>query len=192
MPLKKTEEVRKLNLPHVAADFCVHVETETCFAVEKQLLLGVGLAKTKIVIAPVDSAEVAGWTGDHPDQVKILREKVKLMPTLNGNAAQEFQDRVIKHYLEGQNALAQLNEKYPEQYEQVRLAKDQREQFLETECLISGSTPGDLLMTTLQKFKEHLTTDIVGISEYTADRLTWEAISDWLIRCPLKFAEHHG
>lgn len=187
---KKAEEIRNANLPYVAADFAVQIETERCFAVERQHLMGVGLAKADISIEPANDGHVEAWTSQNPTELSTLDRKIAKLPTLRQPSARaKFRHQMIRHYLDGQNALAKLKDSYPEQYEQVVEAKNHREQFLATETLLSEDSPSELIQRELQRFRQTVSSDVPGISSQIADRLMYEAVADWLIRCPLEFQD---
>jgi len=171
----KALEINLENLPYVAKDFAVHIETEKCFAVERQQLMGVGLAKADISIVSANDDNIHAWTTQNPIELNKLVTKIAKLPTLKQPEARAtFRHQMIRHYLDGQNALAKLKDSYPEQYEQVIGAKNHREQFLATETLLSHDSPSELIQKELQNFKQTISTEVPGISTQIADRLMYE------------------
>jgi hypothetical protein len=61
-----------------------------------------------------------------------------------------------------------------------------REGTLETESFSTTQVPADFFESTLSEYKSELTT-VAGISTRVADVLAREAVSDWLLRCPMEF-----
>lgn len=187
---KKTKEIREKQLPYTTEDFYVHVDTDECFEAEKKLLSGLGLVRTNIDVDPVEAHEISGWSENNPTDFSTLNTKVHRLPTLVTDEDRAiFRDMIITRYLEGQNALDKLNARFPEQYEQVRLAKAHRETFLAAQCMLLSNAAHEVLSSTLASFNRELVTKIIGISELTAERLTWGTVSDWMIRCPLRLPE---
>jgi len=62
---KKAEEIRNVNLPYVADDFCVHIATEEYFAVERQLLMGVGLDKIQVDPDELETTTIEQYLAKH-------------------------------------------------------------------------------------------------------------------------------
>jgi hypothetical protein len=188
--VERTNEIRAMNLPYATADFHVHVETASTFAVEERELVTRGLASVKIEASEIMGEEVTDWLGTNVGQAHDLDTKLQRVPTLrNAGSRKEFRDRLIRHLLEGQNVIEQLHNRYPDQYEQWSRTKQSREGFLESECMITDGSPSELLFSTLGRFKEEIAEQVGGIPSTLLDSIAWEAVADWLIRCPLRFPE---
>lgn len=95
----------------------------------------------------------------------------------------------INHYIDGQNLLDKLNSTYPEFYYKAQRTKDDRELFLETTCMISSCKPADIFNKTMGEYKDELSENLKGLESNTITRLVHEAMSDWLLSCPLNFPE---
>jgi hypothetical protein len=97
-----------------------------------------------------------------------------------------LRNQIIKHYLEGQNVLEELR-KYPTAFEAIKIAKSERERYLATEVYLETGSPPEVLRKALNDIKETVRNQVPSISDPTIDAVAWEAVSDWLIRCPLDF-----
>lgn len=97
-----------------------------------------------------------------------------------------FLKRMVKNYIDGQVVLGKLELELPEVYEDVIRRKTDREGELEAECVTNTSVPGQFFNSTLSAYKSQLRS-VSGISPRAADILAREAVSDWLLRCPLEF-----
>jgi hypothetical protein len=72
-------------------------------------------------------------------------------------------------------------------YVSVKRLKTNREKFLETSSRIPTGTPADTFHKALSEFKNELTEEVKGLYSNTIEILGYEAVSDWLLRCPLDF-----
>jgi hypothetical protein len=99
---------------------------------------------------------------------------------------QQFLKRMVGNYIGGSVVLGQLQQEHPDVYEGVMEKKFEREGALETECFSTTKVPADFFESTLNQYKLELTT-VAGISARVADLLAREAVSDWLLRCPMEF-----
>jgi hypothetical protein len=187
---KKAQEIRAANLPYVAVDFQVAVDTDDLFAIERAMLLKNGLTQISLPLTQVPADQITQWAGSNPVQIQTLDSKlVKLAPTQSNVQQKDRRDQMVRHLLQGQNALQELHLHYPELYEAVRHCKDGRENFLATESQLLSQSPQKLLADVLAQFKGELTDSVSGLERYTAEQLVWEAVSDWLVRCPLNFPD---
>ena len=185
---KKAEEIRNANLPHVADDFFIHIVTEEYFAVERQSLLDVGLAKIQVDPDELKTATGEDWSEENDDLVKELDRKIEILnPRLDKNSLVRLRGNFIRHYIEGQNVLEKLHSEYSDLYVAVKRLKSNRKKFLETSSQIPTGTPADTFNRALSKFKNELTDEVKGLSNNTIETLSYEAVSDWLLRCPLDF-----
>jgi len=187
---KKAEEIRNVNLPYVADGFFVHIATEEDFAVERQSLLDVGLAKIQVDPDEFNTATGEDWSEENDDLVKELNRKIEILnPRLDKNSLVQLKGKFIHHYIEGQNVLEILHSKYSDLYVAVKRLKTNREKFLETSSLIPTGAPADTFHIALSEFKNELTDEVKGLSNNMVEILGHEAVSDWLLRCPLDFPE---
>ena len=185
---KKAEEIRNANLPYVADNFFIHIATEEYFAAERQLLLGLGLAKIQMYPDELETTTIEDWSGENDGLVKTLDYKIeKLNPSLDKNGKLQLRDKFIGHYIEGQNVLEKLHSEYSDLYEAVKRLKTNRKKFLETSSQIPTGIPADTFNRALSEFKNELTDEVKGLSNNTIETLSYEAVSDWLLRCPLDF-----
>lgn len=188
---KKAQELRALNLPHVADEFFVDIVDDSYFAVEREQILGVGIAKTKIDPDAIPTSVYSNFLNDHNELIENLERKIESMYPLRSRGYKEkLKKNFITNYINGQNVLDQLNSDYPELYLKALSKKDGREAFLETECLTSICKPAEMFNETVDKYLQELSDEFVGLEESTIKRLVHEAISDWLLRCPLDFPDY--
>lgn len=128
------------------------------------------------------------WSEENDDFVKELNRKIKILnPRLDKNQLVQLRSKFIKHYMEGQNVLEKLHSEYPDLYVAVKRLKYNRQKFLETTSQIPTGTPADTFNIALSEYKNELMEEVNGLSSNMIEILRFEAVSDWLLRCPLDF-----
>ncbi len=186
---KKEEQVRKRNPQHVTKDFRISVITAEDFAMEIKALANLDLYQFDVKAIPDSVAGVAKWLDDNKglEMAENLTRKSKIIAQgRSENMRQKFLNQMVKDYIDGQVVLGKLELELPEVYENVIRRKTFREGELEAECATNTSVPGEFFNATLSGYKSQLRS-VSGISPHAADVLAREAVSDWLLRCPLEF-----
>jgi len=186
---KKEQEVRQRNPQHVTRDFRIAVITGEEFLIETQTLAKQDLYQFDVRDLPESVVSVATWMDDNKSlqMVENLTRKASVIAQgKSGGMREKFLKRMVKDYIDGQVVLGKLELELPEVYEDVIRRKTDREGELETECVTNTSVPGRFFDFTLAAYKSQLR-GVSGISPRAADILAREAVSDWLLRCPLEF-----
>jgi hypothetical protein len=98
----------------------------------------------------------------------------------------KFLSRMVENYIGGNIVLGKLEQELPDVYEKVIERKLDREGDLEMESYSTTLVPAEFFASTLKQYKTELT-KVAGISARVADVLAREAVSDWLLRCPMEF-----
>ena len=185
---KKTAEVMAAGLPYVATDFRVMICQEGEFAIERDKLINATSRGLQIRTNPITEADLTEWTSTNDVLLEILERKLAKLPTLNSNANRAaFAKQVLTWYLNGQAVLDRLRS-YPQVYEKVVATKSHREAFLAMSAL-NGSTSNEILVATLNELRDTLAREAKELHDFCAEQLAYEAVADWLIRCPLDFPE---
>lgn len=185
---KKTKEVIDAGLSYVDDDFCVVVCQETDFAVARDQLINATTRGLKLQASPVTDEDVNAWTQSNDVMLSVLKGKIDKLPTLHNQVQRDaFVLKVLHWYLSGQTLLDRLRE-YPQVYEKVIETKSHREEFLAMGAL-HGSASNIVVLETIKDFKDTLKREAKELHEFCADQLAYEAVADWLIRCPLEFPE---
>ena len=82
--------------------------------------------------------------------------------------------------------MSRLEQEMPEVYEEIIKKKTDREGELENGECYQHAGPGKFFDETLTQYKAELR-GVSGISSRAVDVFAREAVSDWLLRCPLEF-----
>lgn len=188
---KKAQEVRDALLPYVATDFYIHIATEEEFAAELAVLVNTGAALVDIDPGTVEREQIDQWL-THVDNVTLvdnLRQKTAKLPSLRDPEDRDkFAIEMVRHFLAGQTVLSNMHDSYPDVWRSILRSKNGRERFLGTESLLNGGTANEMLGSSMNTYKNEISQNTkASLSSSTLNTLAYEAISDWLLRCPLNF-----
>jgi hypothetical protein len=186
---KKEMDVRGKTPRHVKADFRISVITGEEFLIEKQMLAKQDLYKFDVKDLPDTVATAATWMDQNKGLELVTNLTRKATVIAKGRSAkmrQSFLNNMVKDYTAGSVVLSRLEQEMPEVYEEVIKKKTDREGELETASVTNTLVPGAFFDSTLAQYKTELC-GVAGISPRAVDILAREAVSDWLLRCPLEF-----
>ena len=184
----KAEEVRTKRLPIVTDNFRISVQDDSMFGAQKEALVNGALAKISLTVPAVPSSDVSIWSAAHTSLVDTLEQKLAKLKK-PPEKMERLKAQMVKHFMEGQNAIQYLHANFPLVAENVLRCKDAKERALETESLLSSALPEQRLTETLEDYRTRLANEVAGVNTTTAEILAHEAAADWLLRCPLDFAD---
>ena len=183
----KSREVREQDLTYVSQDFEIGVETDDAFAAERAYLANAGANPVQIAMPTIEPGEIDGFALDHASQIDTLDSKLRKLYGAGESVLREHRKAVVRELLIGQNAIEQLRLSYPELHQAVARCKTHQEALLETRTRLMPRPPRELLEETHSTLKGDLAGAAPALDRYAVDHLAWEAIADWMIRCPLRF-----
>ncbi|MFD0166209.1 hypothetical protein ACFVJH_18920 [Streptomyces decoyicus] len=180
----KTVEMREKRLSHLASDFKITVATDAMYAKERSEVLERAVSLVDVVPTPPD--DVGTWmTGNHELTEKALEKLSRLK--LSAASRGSYLEQLVNQLLDSENALDRLREKYPDQWEAAMETRTRKERKLVLEYPPgSTSTPTDV-NGIVNSLKMDLIRQVPALDEPFADAMSWGAIADWLMRCPLDF-----
>lgn len=183
---KKTQEVKSSGKSHVSQEFTILIRTESDFIPERDILNSAGLSQISPDFPPISEEEVAEWKASNNEYFKTLENK--LGKIIHDNDRRNIQTiNMIKCYLLGQNILEHFRKEFPSHYEKIINLKNATESNVEIASALPND-PGEHLKHTLSEYQEEIDSQLKkSIERSTILRIGQEAISDWLIRCPLDF-----
>lgn len=185
---KKTNEVIEAKLPYVSDGFRVMVCHEEDFSIAKNMVVSASTNALKFSTDRATHEQISQWASSNDSLSATLDDKIRRLPTISSDQARHaFRDKVLKWHLEGQAILEALR-KYPDVYEKVIEAKSHRENYLVLSA-ISGRTPQSILVSSIEEIKETIKQEVSELHSLSAESLAYEAVADWLLRCPLDFPE---
>jgi hypothetical protein len=181
---KKTEEIRNLNppLPYVTNDFQVlTVSGHSFLAAELAEFSKVGGFQIEASTGDVASAEVADFASEHDEWMENLDRKLSKLTGLDENGRKDLKAKLLQRHLEGDNALDYFDDKYPAVADRIRSIKQARAKALEIDSKIKLLT----IAGTREAFEAELVTSVAALGRQTAATLSYAAITEWLMICPL-------
>lgn len=188
---KKTQDVINASLPYVSADFRVCIEDEEVFAVERDQLISARVSTISIDASDISQHKVTEWADKNDSLVETIEEKLQRLSQLDTEIKlRNFRDLLIKAYLDGQNTLEELR-KYPTAYENIRTVKSLKERYLALNSMTSSGTNMDIFRNNLDDIRDTVKQEVPGVSKGIIEIVAYEAIADWIIRCPLDFPANH-
>ena len=187
----KALEVRERKLKHTQKNFAISILTADDFAVEVALLAKLDLYQFDVAAPPTESDRLAKWMKGRSNLSLVSNLERKAARIGAGKSQQlkeKFQARIVAQYIGGDIVLCRLEQELTEVYGKVIEYKVARETNLEAESYATTKVPAEFFESTLQEYRTELQS-VPGISPRVADILAREAVSDWLLNCPMDFDE---
>ncbi len=183
----RIDQIRQAQLPFVAQDMVPAICTLDDYVEQRQMLIQAGRDSLRIEVDPVALTDVADWVSANDPFVAHLFRKALTIRHGDETTARQLTDHFVRFYLDGQNALTKLRDDFPELYEIVDRMKKDKEHFLATESLVTPELAPTFLKQTTDDLESQLCAKLQGLDRFTVKQFVQEAISDWLLRCPLDF-----
>lgn len=184
---KKANEIRKLRLPYVTADFEVSIVTEDYFELQRNALANAGLSVVSLPENDVADDDLNAFVLANSKQIDILRGKI----ARSGAAATNHEALrvwLLQTYLRGEGALEHLKS-YPELYETFLKLRANRAHYVHRRSLTATFAKHDTLDQTIEQFEAELLQKLPSLDKKTAELLANAAAVSWLFICSLNFPE---
>lgn len=182
---EKAVEVRSWALPFVANDFDIVVITDDAYSVERAQLLKLPPSLVDVAVDSPDST--VEWSTDNPGLVSTATRKLSVLP-VNHAVRASYVNALVRQYLDGENALSKIRDKYPDQWQMAVRCKISKENLLVLEHADSMETPS---VGAIGKIASDLATELMAtvpsLGQPMARMLSWATVAEWLMRCPLDF-----
>ncbi len=186
----KESEVLSEKLEKVHREFRIYIKTEDDYIPERQMYIGTSGYRVQPAQEephPSDLERLLTSDNEIVQNIKMKLEKLDISP----NQRARLTKQLVSGYIVGQGELDTLNEKFPSTYQSVLKLKSAKESQLEIQALQNPDNNGTLLPAILQDYEDKLSADFSrSLSSALITRLSTEAVSDWLGRCPLNFPQH--
>ncbi len=184
---EKMKLLRAEGLSFISPQIVPGFSTGDDFIVERQQLIQAGKECLRITVASVNEAQITDWVAANDELIANLDKKALAIRHQDAATARKLRDESVRHYLDGQNALAKLRADYSEIFEAVDRIKKDKEHFLVTESLTSSALPPDRWREARDSLEMELSVSLRGLDRFTVRQFVHEAVADWLLRCPLDF-----
>ncbi len=183
----KESEVQSQRLETIHSEFTIYLKIEDDYIPERQIYLGMnGLRVQPASEEPLLEELEKLLRSDNRIVLNIKTKLEKL--ALGSDQRANLTKQLISGYFVGKNEMEILNEKFPSTYQSVVQLKSSTQSQLGIQMLSCSDNHGAILNRVLQDYEGKLRTDFSNsLSGALIQRLSLEAISDWLGRCPLDF-----
>jgi hypothetical protein len=183
----KAEQVRKMDLAHIAPDFEILIHDRDDFD-EDSWKIRAGLrAKLRPVISPATDQDVADIETSSVDLIGNLRRKL----AKRTKAAADLEDDVdiaLRSFIEYQSALDFLRANAPDAHEEIVALTAQRLKRLKLVGAKASESAANILEVELDNLTASFRERVPNLDPDTAEQLAFGVVSEWLMRCPLDFA----
>lgn len=179
---KKAAEVKAKKLPYVDKNFEVLVRDRETFDPETwDRRMALRKRIRPLVAEPTDSEVVAVSRGDQ-SLTDNLRMKLRTRLADPGGLEDAIDD-ALRVFVQSENAKDALRSIAPEAYEDVVRLTSERLRRIRMGSRASG---GDRLDAEINGLKGAILASVPNLDPGTAETIAVGAISEWLMRCPLK------
>lgn len=185
----KAEEVRGLCLPFLASDFKITVATDSMYAQERSEILA--RAATLVDMDMASDHAVGSWIAGNTQLTATILAKLGKL-SLAEQAQKSYMEQLVNQFLDTENALDRLREKYPDQWEAATSARVRKERKLVLEYPPESVQTRADIASVVKSLKEDFTKQVPALDEPFIDTMSWGSIADWLMRCPLDFESNEG
>jgi hypothetical protein len=181
--------VRALDLSYVEDDFTVVAVTDDHFPREKAAYAQLGLGEITLDIEEASVERLDDFAQATGPLIDTMDSKLAKLPAL---ASQETRDRyrgeLLRAYLYGQEARDRLRTDYPELAEPIeRVIRDAAKRLV-LEYGVSTASPDSTLRQLVDHLREQIRARIRGLRDGDVDAISYSAIAEWLMQCPLDFS----
>lgn len=180
--IKKAAEVRAKNLPYVDVDFQIIIQDRETFDADTwnhRMLLRRRIRPA--VLEPTDD-EIAVVSDGDQTLADNLRTKMAKRVSDPGEL-EDVVDDLLRVFVHSENAKDALRYMAPDAYEDVVRLISERLRRLR---LGSRKLAGDPLDAEIDSLKAAILSAVPNLDPGVADTIALGAVSDWLMRCPLR------
>lgn len=183
----KAAEVRGWGLLFIGEDFKIVIVTDEAFAKERASIVDVDRASMDIATETVDGLDA--WRSENTTLVATANRKLALLP-ISVNSRQKYIEQLLQQYLDGENALSRVRDRYPDQWQAAVNCKSRKEGRLVLEYGELLENPSAVQLTKIaRELADELQAAVPPMDGELARCLSWASLADWLMRCPLELAE---
>ncbi|MFJ7954927.1 hypothetical protein ACIQ62_01360 [Streptomyces sp. NPDC096319] len=180
----KSEEIRSAGLPFVSDGFKITVATDGIYATERSEVLERFTSLVDVIPTPPD--DISSWIEGNSQLTETALEKLSKL-RLPPSAQRTYLEQLVVQFLDSENALMRLREKYPDQWEAATGAKVRKERKLVLEYPPGSTNSATDLTGIVRALKEEFARQVPALDDTFIDAMSWGSIADWLMRCPLDF-----
>ncbi|NVK19175.1 MAG: hypothetical protein HWE30_10805 [Methylocystaceae bacterium] len=178
----KAAEVRAKQLPYVADDFQIIIQDRETFDADTWNYRMLLRKRIRPVVQEPTNDEVAVISDGDQSLADNLRTKM-VKRVSDPRELEEVIEDLLRVFVHSENAKDALRDMAPDAYEDVVRLISERLRRLR---LGSRRLVGDPLDAEIDSLKTEILAAVPNLDPGTADTIALGAVSDWLMRCPLK------
>ena len=181
---KKSIEVAAMNLEFIDPDFRIMVETDQDYQVEREAVIAV--PPQLLDLDTTDEETKSAWIDQNAPLLIDATRKFGAIG-LKDHGLSNALNALIYQYLDGQNALEQLRERYPDHWAIVEAVRSRRERRLPLGYPPASNASITVVRTIADDLSVEMSRDAPSIKGQIAESIAWATVADWVMRCPLDF-----
>lgn len=185
---KRAEVVRAANVDYIADDFEAIVVDGSFLAAERKALVNGVLRQLRLNIQNVDESDIEAWSHGNAKFINNLRSKLSKLEMPQNHTRASIEHKYLHRYMVGRGLLDHLSGEHAELYELLVATKASFELELEQRSELSSMPGGERILDEVERFQCKLSEAVNGdLASQHVVQLCQEAVSDWLMKCPLDF-----
>lgn len=182
---RKADEVRSWGLPFISEDFRIVVVTDDYYALERSAVFA--LPAPLVESLSVAEEHVAAWREGNESLAFTAAEKLRAVG-IEGESLDHYLSSLLTEYLNGENALQRLRDKFPDVWQQLSAVKSTKERRLAIQHPPTDQADLSIVKLVVEELAAEMLRAAPSIGDAMAEGIAWSAVADWLMRCPLNLA----
>lgn len=179
--MKKAAEVKAKNLPYVDDDFQIVIQDRGAFDADTwNRRMALRKRIRPVVEEPTEEELAVAAKGD---QGLVDNLRTKLRARVDAGNLEDAVDDALRVFVQSENAKDALRSMAPEAYEDVIRLISERLRRIKLGSRASG---GDRLDAEINGLKDSILASVPNLDPGTAEMVALGAVSEWLMRCPLR------
>lgn len=188
---EKAEEYRQKKLDILSPTFDILVYDLDFFTEQIPLILEGKSKKIAINHSDETNENTSSWVNSEIELVKNANRKnsfrIPSNVTNRDSKIERLTQITISNFLNGNLTINQLEQKFPDDYENLVRVISQFEKKVEELCLTNSSNSNILYQNIETELKLRIKNSFTYLNDSTIDRLTDQVLADWILRCPIDF-----
>uniref|UniRef100_UPI00404038AA hypothetical protein n=1 Tax=Streptomyces sp. DSM 41033 TaxID=3448655 RepID=UPI00404038AA len=180
----KAQEVRGWNLPFIADDFAITIETDENYGCERDQIWAI--PHQLIDNRPIGGVEIEKWQEQNKPLFVEAQRKLGDLGLVDEGLSAVLRT-LLGQYLQGENMLTSLRNSFPDGWQAVARAKSAKEDLLALEYPPGAAETLADVKAIAEELAKEICVAAPTVDQLSARALAWSAVADWIFRCPLDF-----
>jgi hypothetical protein len=147
-----------------------------------------GLANLSLTVAAPTPEELDDWEAGSADL--LANATAKLAKRVSGPAVQTAVGQGVEAFLRGNALIDALRSNAPDLHDKVAAAIQLRARTLTFTGPQGGTLPSSILHAEIASLTRAIKDSAPSLSDTNAQEIALGTVSEWIMRCPLDFADH--